>query len=204
MTKNELKMKLEAGAFLIDLFDLTYGQECLIYKGNFEISDQIIYIPDVDLNEIDTESVLDDEEIENVLDNCYTGNDFMTECNGHEDLARELFDFVDWQHPNIQDVLACYDEEEFKEKYGSRWKNYRDLKQEFLWKNGVYMMKRDLVDELYKIAYKRYREKYPNKDFASIPNFLDSLWFSIEGELNRNGYDAARKYVEEAELIVLK
>ena len=118
MTKNELKMKLEAGAFLIDLFDLTYGQECLIYKGNFEISDQIIYIPDVDLNEIDTESVLDDEEIENVLNNCYTGNDFMTECNGHEDLARELFYFVDWQHPNIQDALACYDEEELKEKYG--------------------------------------------------------------------------------------
>ena len=28
-------------------------------------------------------------------------------------------------------------------------------------------MKRDLVDELYKTAYKRYREKYPNKDFAS-------------------------------------
>ena len=26
-------------------------------------------------------------------------------------------------------------------------------------------MKRDLVDELYKMAYKRYREKYPNKDF---------------------------------------
>lgn len=46
-------------------------------------------------------------------------------------------------------------------------------------------MKRDLVDELYKIAYKRYREKYPNKDFASIPNFLDSLWFSIEGEQHR-------------------
>lgn len=38
-------------------------------------------------------------------------------------------------------------------------------------------MKRDLVDELYKTMYKRYREKYPNKDFASIPNFLDSLWF---------------------------
>ena len=62
------------------------------------------------------------------------------------------------------------------------------MKQEFLWKNGGNTMKRDLVDELYKTAYKRYREKYPNKDFASIPNFLDSLWFSIEGELNRNGY----------------
>ena len=66
------------------------------------------------------------------------------------------------------------------------------------------MMKRDLVNDLYKIAYKRYREKYPDKDFLSIPNFLDSLWFSIEGELNRNGYYAARKYVEEADLIVLK
>lgn len=72
----------------------------------------------------------------------------------------------------------------------------------FTGKIGGYMMKRDLVDELYKIAYKRYMEKYPNKDFTSIPNFLDSLWFSIEGELNRNGYDAARKYVEEADLIV--
>ena len=25
-------------------------------------------------------------------------------------------------------------------------------------------MKRDLVDELYKMMYKRYREKYPNKN----------------------------------------
>ena len=118
MTKNELKMKLEAGAFLVDLFDFTYGQECLIYKGNFEISDQIIYIPDVDLNEIDTESVLEDEEIENVLDCCYTGNDFVAECSGHEDLAMELFNFVDWQNPNIQDLLDGYDDEEFEEKYG--------------------------------------------------------------------------------------
>jgi hypothetical protein len=78
------------------------------------------------------------------------------------------------------------------------------LKQKFQVENGGNIMKRDLVDELYKTAYKRYREKYPNKDFASIPNFLDSLWFSIEGELNRNGYDAARKYAEEAELIVLR
>ena len=77
-------------------------------------------------------------------------------------------------------------------------------KQEFLWKNGENTMKRDLVDELYKTAYKRYREKYPNKNFVSIPNFLDSLWYRIEGELNRNGYNAAKKYVEEAELIVLK
>ena len=41
-------------------------------------------------------------------------------------------------------------------------------------------MKRDLVDELYKTAYKRYREKYPNKNFVSIPNFLDSLWYDVK------------------------
>lgn len=78
-----------------------------------------------------------------------------------------------------------------------------NMKRWFTVKIGGNIMKRDLVDELYKTAYKRYREKYPNKDFASIPNFLDSLWFSIEGELNKNGYNAAKKYVEEADLIVL-
>ena len=61
-------------------------------------------------------------------------------------------------------------------------------------------MKRDLVDELYVMAYKRYREKYPDIVFSSIPNFLDSLWFSIEGELDRNGYESAKRYVETAEL----
>ena len=66
------------------------------------------------------------------------------------------------------------------------------------------MLKRDLVDELYNTAYKRYREKKQKKDLASVTNFLDLLWFSIEGELNRNGYDAAKKYVEEAELIELE
>lgn len=118
MTKRELKEKLIIGSRLEDLFEFSDGQECLIYKGNFEVSDQIIYIPDVNLNEIDTGSVLDNEKIENVLDHCYTGNDFMTECNGHKNLARELFGFVDWQHPNIQDLLDEYDEEEFKEKFG--------------------------------------------------------------------------------------
>lgn len=118
MTKKELKDKLIAGVYLIDLFDFTDGQECVIYKGNFEVSENIIYIPDVDMNEIDIESVLEDEEIKNVIHCCYTGKDFMKECKGHEDLARELFEFVDWQHPNIQDVLDTYDEDEFEKKYG--------------------------------------------------------------------------------------
>lgn len=62
------------------------------------------------------------------------------------------------------------------------------------------LMKRDLADDLYKIAYERYREEYPTMEFSSIPNFLDSLWFSIYGELKRNGYEKAKEYVENARL----
>jgi hypothetical protein len=66
-----------------------------------------------------------------------------------------------------------------------------------------YMLKRDLIDDLYVIVLKRYREKYPDKEFSSIPNFLDSLWYSIKGEFERNGYDAAKEYVENGKLIEL-
>lgn len=118
MTKEQLKSKLESGCMLCEIFDFVDGQECLIYKGDFEVSNQIIYIPDIYLNEIDTESVLSGKEIENVLSNCYTGNDFIMECNGHENLARELFGFVDWQHLNIHDLLDGYDDEEFEKEYG--------------------------------------------------------------------------------------
>ena len=120
MTKEQLREELECGKTLKELFEFTDGQECLIYNANdFEVSDNIVYIPDVDMNEIDIETVFTtDSEIENVLRHCYIGNDFVEECNGHEDLARELFQFVDWQHPNIQDVLDTYDEDEFEEKFG--------------------------------------------------------------------------------------
>ena len=119
MNKTELRVKLEAGEKLENIFEFIDGQDCLIYKTkHFEMSDNIIYIPDVDLNEIDTESVLEGEEIANVLNHCYAGNDFVDECNGHREVAKELFDFVDWQNPNVQDLLDGYDDEEFEERYG--------------------------------------------------------------------------------------
>lgn len=43
MNKKELKAKLEQGEHLEDIFNFTDGQECLIYKGKFEKSDNIIY-----------------------------------------------------------------------------------------------------------------------------------------------------------------
>lgn len=53
-----------------------------------------------------------------ILKNCYTGNDFLKECNGYKNIAKALFDFVDWQHPNIQDLTDCYDEEKFYNEFG--------------------------------------------------------------------------------------
>ena len=101
-----------------EIFDFTDGQECLIYKGEFEVSDNIIYIPDIYLNKLNLGVVATGENLNDILKNCYTGNDFLKECNGYKNIAKALFDFVDWQHPNIQDLTDCYDEEEFYNEFG--------------------------------------------------------------------------------------
>lgn len=118
MQKSELINILKTGVSLDSIFFFSNGQNCLIYKGKFQVSDDIIYIPDIDLNNISIDRKLSDEEIENVIDHCYSGNEFIMKCNGHIDIAEQLFFFVDWQHPNIQDFLEGYSEEEFLEDWG--------------------------------------------------------------------------------------
>lgn len=119
MNKKGLKARLEQGELLGDIFNFTVGQDCLIYKGKFEISDNIIYIPDIYLNELETDAVAENEEdLNNILENCFTGNDFMEECNGCEKAAKALFGFVDWQHPDIQDLMDLYEEDEFFIEFG--------------------------------------------------------------------------------------
>lgn len=122
MTKLELRYILMGGKKLEDIFDFTNGQECLIYKGKFLpgiIGDDICYIPDIFLNEIPYNRPVSESEIEDIISECYTTNDFINECKGHESLAKDLFNYVDWQHPNIQDFLEGYDDEDqFFEEYG--------------------------------------------------------------------------------------
>ena len=102
LTKDELRLALEGGAKLIDMFYFQPGQECEIFKAErFRAGDEIIYIPDLSLNEIPIDMVIDDQEaVEDILDSCYTGNDFLEECGGDQDLAERLFHYVDWQHPS--------------------------------------------------------------------------------------------------------
>ena len=118
INKRELAARLKQGECLEEIFDFTDGQECLIYKGEFEVSDNIIYIPDIYLNKLNLGVVATGENLNDILKNCYTGNDFLKECNGYKNIAKDLFDFVDWQHPNIQDLTDCYDEEKFYNEFG--------------------------------------------------------------------------------------
>jgi len=101
MTKTELEKRLFAGERMCDLFTFFAGQECEIYKAeSFQDGDEIIYIPDIYLNEIIVEeSVSDTEELKNIMHCVYTGDDFLTICDGSYDLALEVFSYCDWQHP---------------------------------------------------------------------------------------------------------
>lgn len=101
MTKSELRDHLKAGYFMDDAFIFGPGQECMIFKADeFKPGDEIIYIPDTHLNEIPIgTTVTDDEIIDEVIGKCYTGDDFIEECGGDEELAERLFWYCDWQHP---------------------------------------------------------------------------------------------------------
>lgn len=63
----------------------------MIYKGEFEVSDNIIYIPDIYLNKLNLGVVATGENLNDILKNCYTGNDFLKECNGYKNIAKALF-----------------------------------------------------------------------------------------------------------------
>ena len=47
------------------------------------------------------------------------------------------------------------------------------------------MLKRDIADDLFSIVIKRYREERPEVELTN--DILDAIWFSVYGELNKNG-----------------
>ena len=120
MTKAEVQKLLYNEVQLNQIFDFIHGQECEIYKTddwNKAREDDIVYIPDTDLNEIIINKVIKGYEIRNTLINLYTKRDFITVCDDNEKMAEDLFNYIDWQHPNIQDILDGYDESEANEFY---------------------------------------------------------------------------------------
>lgn len=121
MTREEAKELLEQGKRIDEIFPLSEGQDCMIYKGEWpdlpEASDEIIYIPDIDLNDLED----DDVPVSEKLGFLYTAKDFLSQTGGNVLAAKDLFNFVDWQNPNVQDLMDCTDDEEAKEIYGQSW-----------------------------------------------------------------------------------
>ena len=119
MTKSELKSRLEAGECLNDLLPFEPGQDCEIYKAEgFAAGDEVIYVPDIFLNGIHiNKPITDPEELEEVLFSCYTGDDFIVECDGNLKKAEALFWFCDWQSPSsaLNDSVI-EDEEDFDDE----------------------------------------------------------------------------------------
>ena len=126
MKRNEAKKLLLEGKKIGEIFDLIPGQDCLIYKGEWpdkpEVSDEIIYIPDIGLNDLED----DDVPVSEKLGFLYTAKDFLNQTGGNVPAAKELFDFVDWQNPNVQDLMDCTDDDEAKEIYGQTWEEMFD------------------------------------------------------------------------------
>lgn len=112
MTKEELKARLQAGEPLDGLFHWSIGQECVIFKADtFRAGADILYIPDVALNDLQLGNPVSGEEIKDILWCCYSGNDFIDECGGDQELAERLFHYCDWQHPSSV-LPEIYDEDD--------------------------------------------------------------------------------------------
>lgn len=129
MTKTELRELLRQGWTLDQLFQWTEGQDCMIFKADdFIPGDEVLYIPDLGLNDIPTDVKLNvdnsmnkddpgwpnmtaEEQIRVVLSYCYTGADFIEQCEGDEALAYRLFWYCDWQNPCSAYPEICDEED---------------------------------------------------------------------------------------------
>lgn len=104
MTKDEIITRLQAGEKIEEILPLIDGQLCMIYKSpeGFHPGEDVIYVPDVDLNDIQFNTGIqwtEEQEIHRLKAGMYTGNEFLQICGNNTKLAEHIFRYVDWQHP---------------------------------------------------------------------------------------------------------
>lgn len=115
MTKDDLREAFHQGFCLADILTLSPGQDCMMFKEEaFRTDDEVIYIPDMCLNEITAYCVPRPEEVDHIIHNCYTGQDLIALCDGDKALAYRLWCYCDWQHPSSALPECEYDDEEDK------------------------------------------------------------------------------------------
>lgn len=107
-----------------------YQNDGVVYKNDkaFETGEGVCYIPEFEFENADENpfEFYEKAAIASVVENNnyvaiqgYTRQDFIELCNGDEKWARELYDHVDWQHPETLWDEWLEDEElqkEFKEE----------------------------------------------------------------------------------------
>lgn len=126
MKYEELVAELRAGKTLESLLDLTQGQNCFIYKAKGKCFDlnEVIYIPDVSLNDIPTDYVMSKDDLAECSAYFYTWKDFLDLCKT-EDKALELFDLCDWANPwtVLDEMERENQEDDIKERWfaETRW-----------------------------------------------------------------------------------
>ena len=133
MTKADVRKALQQGKRLDEILSFGPGQDCTIFKAEkFSLWDEVIYVPDVELNEIPIcidlsidNSIRDQHDpkfgpmearyqIEWVLSYCYTGEEILYVCNDDKALAYRVWCYCDWQHPGTALPECEYEDEEDK------------------------------------------------------------------------------------------
>ena len=156
----EVRKRIYKGECLSDMFEFTDGQECEIFKGDWNPGDDVIYIPDIDLNGICINrpliNILDEEEIEEIISCLYTGNDFMNLANGNEDIAKRLFYYCDWQHPSSALDEICDDEDDETNEIELNYPELKDYDKDgtiFLSRDDTYIGEFEII---FDVSGKRY------------------------------------------------
>lgn len=117
MTKEEIMDRVKNNEPLANILHFTAGDGCLIYKADhFQPGDQVIYIPDTHLNEVELyDTNLIPEDVRRIEACLYTGDDFIEITCGSKALAERVFDYCDWSHPSTA-ALDLLDSDELYEK----------------------------------------------------------------------------------------
>lgn len=127
MKKEILEQKLFSGIPLVKFLPMINGQECLIYKGEWDEldSNDIVYIKDTG-EYGDCREPFPAEEIPAIMENCcFTKGDFLFACKGNEEVAKDFLEWPDWETPDIDQYLDGYDEDEFFEKFGVTMESFK-------------------------------------------------------------------------------
>ena len=182
MTRKEIEIELRKGRTLDSILHFVRGQECMIFKADkFQLGDEVLYIPDIDLNEIPTDEDLsrNEEEIKGVLEHCYTGNDFVDLCRGKIKHAQELFDYCDWQGPSSALDEIIFNEPEWFGEAGALFVG-----------DDLFIVTENETGELYVIRFKYVQDLID--DWNGVCNFCPSndarVFFACWNETPFNPY----------------